>query len=65
MSDNSLDAWTKLLGVVERKEVHEIEVAIFNSMTFRTLISQSGNHAHNCARDIARDVYKAISVENK
>lgn len=59
MDDNSIEYWTKRLGVVETEKVHAIEVAIFNSSTFMVLISQSGNDAYACARDIARDVAAA------
>ena len=56
-------AWTQdgfeKLGVIESAEIHAIEMAVFNSMTFKTLINQSGNEPYGCARDIARDVFRA------
>lgn len=50
--DNTQDGWKQRLGLIESDGVHKIELAIFNSGTFKVLISQSGNEPYGCAREV-------------
>lgn len=56
-----MTGFNKETGVTETPLVNIIEKAIFDAPTFQTLISQSGNDAINCARDIARVVAAALA----